>query len=53
MKDKTAKLEFNSKVFDQDILKIIPFFKIYSDYIQNYANSIKFFQKLIETRKDV
>lgn len=42
LKEQTVDLKFNSKVFDQEVLKIIPFFKIYSDYLQRYEDSIKY-----------
>jgi len=42
LKEQTVDLKFNSKVFDREVLKIIPFFKIYSDYLQRYEDSIKY-----------
>lgn len=53
LKEQTVDLKFNSKVFDREVLKIIPFFKIYSDYLQRYEDSIKYISQLIETKKEV
>ncbi|KAL4491770.1 hypothetical protein ABPG72_006025 [Tetrahymena utriculariae] len=44
---------YNQEVFDKNVQKVIPFFKIYIDYLQNFEVSIKFLEKLKEGRKDI
>lgn len=47
------KMSFNSKVFDSDFIKIIPFFKIYGDYMLNYGDSLTLLTTLSTTHKGI